>query len=444
VLKRTLLAYAAPISIVSLMTATAQAQSIGPANNQRPNPIVNPDGSVTIAIAPFNTEASVVQRPRPEYDPLGIHLSDFLLLPSVSAGMAYNSNVYNTENNAKSDVAFELMPTLRLLSDFPRHALSLLIGAHSLFYNRLSSENTTDVTVSGQGRLDIRRETNVALEAGYQVLHEGRGAPDLPGNAAEPTEYSATNAKATLNQAFNRVQLSVGASIQRLDFRDTKLVPPGPAVLDNHDRDRNEATVFGQAGYELSPGYSAFLRGSYDVRNYDLTVDAAGFRRDSHGSETDAGMQFEVSRLMVGQVYAGYLKQSFDDVRFSNVSGAAFGAQLEWYPTLMTTVRFNARRSVEETTLLDASSYTATRFAVGLDHELLRNFILSADLLYDVDEYNGSPRTDKFWGLSFGAMYLLNRNLQANFGYVFSRRDSNLTGFDYTNNLFRIGIVGKL
>jgi hypothetical protein len=36
------------------------------------------------------------------------------------------------------------------------------------------------------------------------------------------------------------------------------------------------------------------------------------------------------------------------------------------------------------------------------------------------------------------------RNLQANLGYVFSERGSNLAGFDYTNNLFRIGLVGKL
>jgi hypothetical protein len=99
---------------------------------------------------------------------------------------------------------------------------------------------------------------------------------------------------------------------------------------------------------------------------------------------------------------------------------------------------------VEETTIFGASSYLTSHFAFGVDHELLRNLVISFDALYDYNNYNDSPRTDRFWGFAVGAMYLVNRNLQANIGYVFSRRDSNIAGFDYTNNVFRVGIAGKL
>lgn len=425
------------------MAAPAQAQT-STANNARPNPITNPDGSVTIELPPFNSEDGVLFRARPGYDPLGLRLGSFVALPSVSAGTLYNSNVFNTPSATKSDWALEIMPTLRLISDLPRHALSLLVGAHGLFHDRLTSEDTIDIAVSGQGRLDIRRSTNVVVDAGYDVLHENRGAPDLPGNAAKPTEYAATHVQATLNQSFNRLQVSAGASLQNLGYRNTKLTPPGPTVLDNHDRDRDTTTVFGQAAYEFSPGYSAFVRGSYNQRVYDLTQDSAGLRRDSHGLETDGGLQFEVTRLLIGQIYGGYLQQSFDDSHFSNIGGGAFGAQLEWHPTPLTTVRFNARRSIQDTTIPGASSYTSSHFAVGVDHELLRNLVISVDALYDDNVYNGAPRSDAFWGASVGAMYLLNRNLEANLGYVFSKRDSNVAGFDYVNNLFRLGLVGKL
>jgi hypothetical protein len=61
VLKRKLLAFAAPVSMMSLVaTTTAQAQI------QRANPITNPDGSVTVAVPPFNTQGSVIARPRPD------------------------------------------------------------------------------------------------------------------------------------------------------------------------------------------------------------------------------------------------------------------------------------------------------------------------------------------------------------------------------------------
>ena len=436
-LKRKLLAFAASVAM-SLIAPNAEAQI------QRANPITNPDGSVTVAVPPFNTPGSVIARPRPDYDAPGLRMGEFVMLPSVSAGTIYNSNVFNTPTDTKSDWAFELTPMLRLISDLPRHALNVLIGAHSLFYTRLDSENTTDITINGQGRLDIRRSTNVTVDAGYVVLHEARGAVDLPGNAAEPTEYAVANAQAMLNHTFNRLRVSAGASIQDLDYSNTKLVPPGPAVLNNHDRDRDMLTGLAEAAYEFSPGTSAFLRGSYNERNYAQTLDAAGFRRDSEGSEVDGGVQFELSQLVVGQLYAGYLQQSYDDARFSDVGGAAFGAQLEWYPTLLTTVRLNARRAVEETTIAGASSYLTSHVALGVDHELLRNLVISLDALYDHNDYNDSPRTDTFWGFAVGAMYLVNRNLQANIGYVFSRRESNIAGFDYSNNIFRVGLTGKL
>jgi hypothetical protein len=439
--KHQLLAFAVPLSLLS-MTAAAEAQTVPYAPPA--NPITNPDGSVTVSIPPFDPQGGVRDRPRPEYDALGLRLGNFRVLPSVGAGGLYNSNVFNTPGNEQSDWALEVSPALNIVSDLPRHALSLLVSARSLFYNRLTSENTTDVTAFLRGRLDVRRDTNVVVDGGYQLLHEARGAPDLPGNAAEPTEYSAGTAGATFNHGFNRLQVSAGASYQRLDYRSTRLIPPGPGVLDNRDRDRNTVSVFAQAGYEFSPGYSAFLRGSYNDRSYDLKVDSGGYARDSHGAEVDGGFQLELTRLLVGQLYAGYLNQDYDDRRFNTVGGAAFGAQLQWYPTGLTTLHADARHSVEETTIAGASSYTTSHFGIGVDHELLRNVILSLDALYDDNRYNGTPRTDHFWGFSFGAMYLVNRHLQVSLGYVFSRRESNVASDTFSNNLLRFGIAGKI
>jgi hypothetical protein len=436
------LSVAALISPSQAQTPDAPPPSVP--TTSRANPITNPDGSVTMTIPPFNPQGGVIDRPRPQYDALGLRGGEFIVLPSLTAGAMYNSNVFNTQNATQSDWAFELAPALRVISDLPRHALSFLVGAHSLFYNRLTSENTTDVTTDLRGRLDIDRATNVSIDGGYQYLHEARGAPDLPGNAAEPTRYSMGTVEGTFNHAFNRLQVDAGVSYQRLDYEATKLNPPGPATLDNRDRDRDTVSVFGQAGYEFSPGYSAFLRGSYNNRTYDLTTDSAGYARDSHGMEVDGGVQFEITRLIIGQIYAGYLEQDFEDVRFNTVSGGAFGAQLEWYPTELTTLRFGVRHSVEETTIAGASSYTTSHVSLGVDHELLRNLILSLDGVFENNDYNGFPRTDKFWGFSLGAMYLVNRNLQLNLGYVFSRRDTNQTGLDYDNSTVRIGAVGKL
>jgi hypothetical protein len=442
--KRILLAIAAPISIAGMITS-AQAQNVAAPPPVRPNPVFNPDGSVTTVVPPFETQAGVYGRPRPDFDPLGVRLGSFMLFPSLTAGGVYNSNVFYTQNNTQSDIAFEVAPTLVLNSDLPRHALSFLVGSRSLFYKELDSENTTEVTVQGRGRLDVQTMTNIVIDGGYSVLHEARGAPDLPGNAAEPTEYSAGTVQGSLNHTFNRLQLSVGASLQKLDYNNTPLLAPA-TVRDNSDRNHDMTTVFGEARYEFSPGYLGFVRGSYNERNYDLTLPttATNFARNSQGNEVVGGVQFEVTRLLVGQAYAGYLSQDYEDTRFGMVSGGAYGGQLEWYPTELTTVRANVRHSVEETTILGASSYTISHFGIGADHELLRNVILTADAIYDDYEYNGISRNDHFWGFSVGAMYLMNRNVQLNLGYILGQRDSNVANLDYTNNSLRFGVVGKI
>jgi hypothetical protein len=444
VLKRSLIACIAPISFVSLVATAAQAQD---ASTQptipRPNPASNADGSVSISVPPFQQSTDgVVERARPSYDPLGVRMGDFMLRPSLDVGTEYNSNVFNTPTDTKSDWALEVASTLRLISDFPRHALNFLIAARSLFYNHYSTENTTDLTLQADSRIDIDRRTNVVIGGSFDILHEMRGAADLPANAKSPTQYWAGNEQVTFNHSFNRLELATGASFQRFSYDSTSLI--GGGSLDNADRAHDIVSVFGQAGYEFSPGYAAFVRGSYNDRYYDLQHDALGYARDSHGEEIDGGLRFEVTRLLVGQVYGGYLIQDYKDARFSTVRGAAYGAQLEWLPSQLDTIRLNASRGVQETTIPGASSYTNSHIGLGIDHELLRNVILSADGMYDRDEYNDLTRADDIWSIGASAIYLMNRNMQFNLGYVFSRRTSNAGVLQYDNNVFRIGIVGKL
>ena len=444
------LIYGGAIAAATFVASGAQAQDAGileapiPVAPTASVPVYNPDGSIRLAIPGFTTPNSVRNRPRPVYDALGIRGGRFVLYPSASAGAVYNSNVLYTETNEESDWALELAPSLRLVSDFSRHALNVFLESRSLVYNRLTSENITDMTAAIDGRIDVLRATNLVLGAAYRILHEPRNAPDLPGNAAKPTRYSVAGGQAAFNHLFNRLQLSIGGFFDRYVFADTELRPPGPTILDNHDRDRDQYGAFAQAGYVFSPGYSAFLRGSINERRYDLNLDRFGFRRDSQGYEAVGGLQFELTRLVVGQIYGGYLEQRFDDPGFRNIGGPAFGAQLEWYPTQLTTVRLDVRRSIDETILVGSSSFTNSHFALGVDHELLRNLIVSLDGIYEKDAYNGTARADNIFGVSVGVTYLMNRNLQFNVGYLYSKRNSNEAGLDYTNHTLRIALIGKL
>ena len=66
---------------------------------------------------------------------------------------------------------------------------------------------------------------------------------------------------------------------------------------------------------------------------------------------------------------------------------------------------------LNETTQSGASSVQDTGVGLQVDHELLRNLILSASADYDRSEFDDIGRTDDTIALGADAKYLLNRRL---------------------------------
>ena len=82
--------------------------------------------------------------------------------------------------------------------------------------------------------------------------------------------------------------------------------------------------------------------------------------------------------------------------------------------------------------------------AVGINHELLRNLILSADFLGTRDDFRGTTREDEILDFSIGAQYLINRRVTAEVGLQAVERDSDLAAFDFDRNRIFFRLVGRL
>ena len=108
------------------------------------------------------------------------------------------------------------------------------------------------------------------------------------------------------------------------------------------------------------------------------------------------------------------------------------------------------RRGVEEGFGDNPNPRDRTTFQVGVDHELLRNLVLSAQAEYQMDDYlnsdplTGLTREDDFYLLQAGATYNINRNVYLRGTYSYSTRDSNVFGRDYDRNLFLLRVGGQL
>jgi hypothetical protein len=138
----------------------------------------------------------VLDRPRPEYDPIGMPLGGFRLYPTVYLGIARDDNVFRTQSGEQDDTIFELAPDLVLSSNWSQHALNLRGGLQHLEFTEHDSETRTNYNFGADGRLDIMRGVTLSGAASYNLTHEPRTSPDLPGFAAEPTRYAVSHAQA--------------------------------------------------------------------------------------------------------------------------------------------------------------------------------------------------------------------------------------------------------
>lgn len=383
---------------------------------------------------------TVESRARPEYDAQGIRLGGFFLYPKLGASESYRDNVFYEDTNKNSDLETVVSPSLRLNSNWNNHKLDLFANADLGRFLNETAANYTDARAGFDGRLDIRRDMNLAGGATFARLHEDRSSPDQ-GSAEEPTIYRRYGPNLKFTKRFNRIETQLGGSYDVYSY-DNVTTPSG-GVINNHDRNRREATGTVRLGYDIQPRYQVFVRGTVNNRNYVDAVDDNGLNRDSQGWETVGGLAFDLTGVTRGNVFAGYMAQHFDDPALETVKGPSFGGDLTWNATRLTTVKGKLTRQVQETTLNGASGALATNGRLSVDHELLRNVILSADGGYSHVNYKDISRKDDIYDAGVGGKYLVNEYAHLQLRLSHTTRDSNAANADYDSNVIMFRLVAQ-
>lgn len=396
-------------------------------------------GTSTAVIAQeLQRGASILDRPRPELDPLGIRQGGFLIFPKIELGTTYDDNVFASDTNEEGDFLFQVLPSVAVRSDFNRHQLRFGAGADIGRYADNTSENYVDYFVTGGGRFDITGESAVSLDLAHRKLHDDRGDPDTPDAASEPVEFTRSGAELEYTQRFNRFLTSFSVGAENEDYDDVASI--GGTILDQDDRDNWAYSVSGQVGYDLSPGYRPFVRLTYVRTEYDEGV----LPPDSDGYEAVVGTTIDLTSLLTGEVFAGYLSRDYDEDVYGDFTGAAYGLSLDYAVTQLTTISGDVSRGIEEGFGTTPNPRDRSTFQIGVDHELLRNVILSARAEYRIDDYQETDREEDFYLFQAGATYTLNRNFYLRGTYTFSRRDSNQAGDDYDRNLIALRLGAQL
>ena len=421
------------IFLVALTTtaATAQVQPVAPSAGASATPFPGLSAPTEIEDLP------VMARPRPEFDALGIHAGGFLLFPQINVQGTYDSNVFRTSNNELDDYFFTLAPSLRLRSNWGRNSLEFYGGLIDYQYLTYAQQNLADWNIGSDGRYDISESVSLYGNGSAAEEHESLASPNVVGNQQTPTRYYDKHVELSPSVQFNRLGFTAGGIFDRYDYTNTPLV--GGGLENNTDRDFDEYQAYLKSSYDLSPGYSLFAKASYDTRQFDQYLDRNGLHRSSIGYRADGGADLQLTHLISGQVYIGYLKYSFA-APLPDVSGVDYGVKLDWLATPLITVHLEGSRTLNPITLVNASIQDTKSVALSLDYELKRNVIIQARADYLDSTYPGIVRHDQAPDFAVGVKYLVNHLISLDANYTYAKRSTNAAGGTFQDNLFTVGV----
>ena len=455
---KTIFAFAAAAAGVAVFAGGAAyaQQAPAPAPGGQPqgpgqaSPVVAPglESSGVGHDQPLRTESnfardrnvSVRERPRPDYEAPGIRAGGFLVFPRVTASLAYDDNIYATDTNKVSAGIGEIVPEVAIRSQWSRNELSAFARAAITRYFNHSSENTEDYAVGAAGRLDLLRASNLYASGSFVSAHEPRTSPTAPTAASSPIHYDQWQATFGGVHEMNRLRLS--GRVNYNDFRyDNATTVAGDPLLQNF-RNRNVWTETGRAEYAVSPDTALYVSAQFNQRNYHLHPPTVPFDKNSSGYDVAVGANFDLTRVIRGEVQVGYMSQGYRSSAFKDINGVSVRAAVDWFPTEITTVNLSASRTIEEAAIENASGYLATSGGLRVDHELLRNVLLSARGGYEYDEYRGIDRNDKRPSAGVSATYLLNRKIGLTVAYDYLKLTS--SGVDKVPNYSDNRVTGSL
>lgn len=371
------------------------------------------------------------------YQPTGVRAGSFIVLPEVEVGTGFYSNVFDT-TRARSDITFDVRPSVRMVSNWRRHAAEFRASGILTSFRRYDTENVRAYTLEGRGRLDVTRRTNVEGLVSRDVGQEGRSSIDSVAGALEPTTVTTDRAAVTLNHRFNRLRLQLRGTVSDVSYGSVRT---STGTVSNSDRNVTISTGAARASWEFSPVLFAFIEAGVDDRSYKVASFTDGINRSSRGDRYRAGISFgNTDEILRGEVSLGYGRQTPDDSRLGELDGLLVDANLAWRITRQTALLLSASTDFTDTTVAGSPGALSRTISLGVQHKLRRNLVASASIARSIQKYEGIALTEGDWTISAGLDYDISRNVALFGRYRHVAFESDDVSRNYNSDEIRVGV----
>lgn len=333
--------------------------------------IVLPDGA-SAQDRPVEVPETLVDAGRAK----GLPVGEFVAFPRVNFDFRADSNIYD-QRNGRSDVIAVARPSLRLESNFARHALRLDAAAEGRRYFDTPAENSNQWALEGSGRLDFAERFVLDGDVGVARRIERRGTFGDQFFTDRPVSYRELSAGVRLSRRGGVIEWQAGIDTEDLNYRDAR---QGGVRIDQSFRDvrRDAATV--RVDYRRAGRLGLFARVMGIRLDYDLQRG-----RNSRGFSILGGVNYRITDLVRIEAGLGYVRQDTRDARFADIGAIDYHLSLDWTPDAQLRVQLRADRRVERSPLAIGAAVLQSKVAaqgtlalgsrtlLGFEAGLLRN-----------------------------------------------------------------------
>jgi hypothetical protein len=372
------------------------------------------------------------------FQPVGVRMGTFTVFPEAEIAFAAFDNVFRSSSGVRRDVALDVGPTVRAVSNWRVHALEFRATGISTFHNQFPTEDDRAIGLEARGRIDVSRRTNVELLAAYDRAQELRGSINAASAAGDRTEYDTTRAAVTFNHRFNRLALQFRGSITDTDYQPVDA--GGGIVVSNDSRDQTQREAAVRLSWSFKPTLAVFGEAVANTRAYKAAP-SDGISRDSSGERVRVGVSFGTTgQILRGEVAIGHAQQRFDDQRLAGIDGVILDANLAWRVNGLTSVLFTARSDIGESTLAGSGGALSQTVGAEVRHAFRRRLIGTAGISLAKLDYEGISLHERgITGLA-GLEYFVNREVTLFGRYQHVDFESSIAGRNYNTDEVRVGV----
>jgi hypothetical protein len=413
------------ISALSVAPALAQTASDNPSGiglrggdlglvgSGRQQPNMQPSaGSGPIS----NQAASTWPNAAPPFN--GYGFAGGTLQVGVTTATIYDDNVFAGRTIRRSDTSFVARPEFSWINQGEGYGVGIDGYVEARRFVQFESENQVNGSIGGNFTVMPDADTQVVGSARYIHAHLERGTSETIGPGGlllsssfnRPIAYDQGLGAVALNKRYDRWWTSLGVAGVAVKYQDPSIA--GIAV-DLSYADGGIAVANGRLGYVLAPQTSVFVEAAGNTRDWQVNV------FDSTGYRAVAGVLFEPGQdsRIKGEVWAGYMNQTYSGPSFQNISNWTYGASVAYLLTDKLTGTIEGKREAKEAALslafiapnvigANATVCSITPGAVCVsaiessisgrfDYRILPNVVVGAGASFVVDDYQGAVAADR-------------------------------------------------